>query len=143
MMPSDPAAHKRELEARRAQQQDADMRAFHGAGGAQASPTPKAPANTPARSLALDIGRDRILLPTAVTISRTFTEEGEEIATHISFGGRVTLTIAEAVREGVLDLDGRFSHYRAGIVLHRNPEPGSWVHPMGHSATQPAAGPRL
>jgi hypothetical protein len=50
--------------------------------------------------LALDIGQDRILLPTAVTISRTFTEEGEEIATHISFG-RVALTIAEAVRVGV------------------------------------------
>jgi hypothetical protein len=95
------------------------------------------------RSPALDIGQDRILLPPAVTISRTFTsvadatEEGEEIATHISFG-HVTLTIEDAVREGVLDLAGRFNHYRSTALLHATRRPGAWVHPMGHNAAKPA-----
>jgi hypothetical protein len=35
----------------------------------------------------------------------------------------------EAVSLGVLSPDGRFSHYRAGVLLHSTPEPGAWVRP--------------
>lgn len=110
-------------------------------GGAQALPhaTPEAQA---IQSLALAIGHDRILLPEAVIINRRLTEDGEEIATSIRYGG-VTFTIEEAVRLGVLGLDGRFNHYWASALLQAIPEPGSWVHPMGHAAAKPATRPRL
>jgi hypothetical protein len=163
LLPASPAAARRELEIRERARAEAFERGYArgcaygiarlGGAASAASTTPTvevAVAATPdpaIRTLALDIGQDRLLLPTAVTISRTFTsvadatEEGEEIATHISFG-HVTLTIEEALHEGVLDLAGRFSHYRAGVILHNNPQPGSWTHPMGPDAAKPAARPR-
>ena len=76
-------------------------------GGASASPnsppSPESPAS-PVRNLAVAIGQDRIPLPPAVIISRTFSEEGGEpveMATAITFD-RLTFTIEEAVRLGVL-----------------------------------------
>jgi hypothetical protein len=80
------------------------------------------------QDLALAIGQDRLLLPLAVTISRTLNDEGEEVATAIRVG-HLTFTIEEAVRLGVLTPEGRFSHYRAGVLLHSTPEPGTWVRP--------------
>jgi hypothetical protein len=153
LLPASPTARRREEELRERARAEAFERGYaHGHAYAQAmgvaarpsSPSSRAtppPAPAPAiRKLALDIGQDRTLLPEAVTISRTFIDEGEEIATHISFG-HVTLTIEEAVREGVLDLAGRFDHYRAGAILHSHPQPGAWVHPMADAA-RPAR-PRL
>jgi hypothetical protein len=146
LLPANPTARRREEEIRERARAEAFERGYargcaYGTarlGGAQASPTPKAP-DPAIRKLALDIGSDRVLLPTAVIISRTLVDEGE-IATHISFGS-VTLTIEEAVREGVLDLAGRFDHYRAGAILHSHPQPGAWVRPMADAA-RPAR-PRL
>lgn len=54
--------------------------------------------------------------------------------------GRLTFTIEEAVRLGVLTLDGRFSHYRAEVLLHSTPEPGAWVRP--HQAAAAPGRPR-
>jgi hypothetical protein len=81
---------------------------------------------SPVQDLALAIGQDRILLPPAVIVSRVLTEDGDEIATAIRVG-RLTFTIEEAVRLGVLSPDGRFSHSRATALLHSTPEPGAWV----------------
>jgi hypothetical protein len=119
-------------------------------GGASASPnsppspvSPESPAS-PVRNLALAIGQDRILLPPAVIISRTFSEEGGEpveMATAITFD-RLTFTIEEAVRLGVLTPDGRFDHTRASVLLHATPAPGSWVRPW-QAGAMPAIRPRV
>jgi hypothetical protein len=110
-------------------------------GGAQASPTPPTPkAPDPIRDLALAIGQDRVPLPLSVIISRRFTVDGEEIATAIQVG-HLTFELGEAVRLGLLSLDGRYNHFRAGELLHANPPPG-WSHPL-HEATRPAARSRL
>ncbi len=98
-----------------------------GLGAASAAPTPKTP-DPAIRDLALAIGQDRILLPPAVIVSRTLNDEGDEVATAIRVG-RLTFTLVEAVRLGVLSPEGRFSHYRAGVLLHSTPEPGAWVRP--------------
>jgi hypothetical protein len=156
VLPANPTARRRELELRSRARAEAFERGYaHGSaygttrlGGAAsaASTTPTvevavAATSDPAiRSIALEIGQDRTLLPPAVIISRTLVDEGE-IATHISYG-HVTLTLDEAVHEGVLDLTGRFSHDRAGVLLHNNPRPG-WLHPMGPDAAKPAARPKL
>lgn len=107
-----------------------------GVASATSTPTPEAQA---IQSLALAIGQDRILLPEAIIINRRLTEDGDEIATSIRVG-HLTLTIAEAVRLGVLDLDGRFSHYRAGNLLHAIPQQGTWVRP--HQAAAAPGRPR-
>ncbi len=92
------------------------------------------------RTLALAIGSDRVLLPTAVTISRRLTEDDGEIAVALQVG-HLTFTIEEAVRLGVLDLSGLFDHYRFTALLHAVPQSG-WVHPL-HDAARPATRPRL
>jgi hypothetical protein len=148
LLPANPTARRREEEIRERARAEAFERGYaHGRAygttrlqhgeALVASPLPSP--SPPTRSLALDIGQDRILLPPAVTVSRTLVDQGE-IATHISFG-HVTLTIEEALHEGVIDLAGRYSHFRAGAVLHSRPQSG-WVHPMGHDATRPATRPR-
>ena len=61
-------------------------------------------------------------------INRRLNDDGEEEATSIRVG-HLTFTVQEAVSLGVLSPDGRFSHYRAGVLLHSTPEPGAWVRP--------------
>ena len=114
--------------------------------GSQLSALPVSPESpaSPVRNLALAIGQDRILLPPAVIISRTFSEEGGEpveMATAITFD-RLTFTIEEAVRLGVLTPDGRFDHARASVLLHATPAPGSWVRPW-QAGAMPAIRPRV
>jgi len=96
LLPADPVKRRAEEQARERARTDAFERGYaqgrafataimemRGGAALAASPTPSLPSHI--RSLALDIGQDRILLPKAVTISRAFTEGGDEIATHISF----------------------------------------------------------
>ena len=97
--------------------------------------------SAPIQDLALAIGQDRILLPLAVIVSRTLNDEGDEVATAIRVG-RLTFTLEEAVRLGVLTPEGRFSHYRAAVLLHSTPEPGTWVRPH-REAEIPGKAPRI
>lgn len=143
MLPATPTARRREEEARERARTEA-LDTMENRGGAQASPspTPPSPAPGPAHSLALAIGQDRIYLPPAVSITRTLTEEGEEMATHIGFM-HVTLSVEEAVSEGVLELNGRFHHDRAQAVLRARPQPGQWLHPFHPAAKLNVAGRML
>jgi hypothetical protein len=108
-------------------------------GGAFVAPPIPTPEVLAIRDLARKIGRDEILLPTAVRITRTLTEDGEE-ATHIGFD-HLTFSIENALRLNVLFLDGRFNYRRAGELLHDCPPPG-WVRP-NYDAARPAARPRV
>jgi hypothetical protein len=127
-------------------EQDKKLEAhLHKEGATQAAPTSTTDPAQLERAQAIEalaraIGEDRILLPTAVTVHRILDDQGE-IATSISFG-HLQFTIAEAVPLGVLDLAGRFSHHRAGVLLHSMPQPGAWVRPNG-AASVPATRPRF
>jgi hypothetical protein len=90
--------------------------------------------NPRATALARDIGQDRILLPEAITIGRALVGD-EEIATSITFEG-LTVTIADALRYGILTPDGRFDHYRAGAIRHCMPREGELMRPH-HLAALP------
>jgi hypothetical protein len=131
LLPANPAARRREEEIRVRErlalmERKLDEVILKGFSGTEAA---KAPPPSPAvQDLALAIGQDRILLPPAVIISRTLNDEGDEVATTIRVG-HLTFAIEEAVRLGVLTLEGRFSHYRAGVLPHSTPEPGAWVRP--------------
>jgi hypothetical protein len=131
-LPASPAARRREEEVRirqRLEAMDSKLDACLGTiGGAQPGGA-KAPPPSPAvQDLARAIGQDRIFLPTAVLINRRLNDDGEEEATSIRVG-HLTFTVQEAVNLGVLTLEGRFSHYRAGVLLHSTPEPGAWARP--------------
>jgi hypothetical protein len=147
LLPASPAARKAEEAIRERARTEAFDRGYaHGkaygnallrqeAGSNAPSPAGLARGQDPAiqprsgaQDLALAIGQDQILLPPVVIVSRTLNDEGAEVATAIRVG-RLTFTIEEAVRLGVLTPDGRFSHYRAGVLLHSTPEPGAWVRP--------------
>jgi hypothetical protein len=105
----------------------------------QAPPTPLAAAaqSPEVTALARDIGQDRILLPGAVIINRAWADDGsdEMIATSITFD-RLTFTINEARRLGILESDGRFNHFRASTISHCTPRPGELMRPH-HMAACP------
>jgi hypothetical protein len=129
-LPASPAARKAEEVVRERARQDAidRIRAMEAERDAAAKSAGRHAEKllSPVQDLALAIGQDRILLPAGVIVSRVLTEDGDEIATAIRVG-RLTFTIEEAVRLGVLSPDGRFSHSRVTALLHSTPEPGAWV----------------
>jgi hypothetical protein len=136
-MPASPSAHRKESIARLRAIEDGLDKVLVGAGmggGATRSPAP-VPVDPRVIALAHEIGQDRILLPEAITINRAWTEDGEMIATSITFDG-LTVTIADALRYGILTPDGRFDHYRAGAIRHCMPRAGELKRP-NHLAALP------
>jgi hypothetical protein len=134
-MPASPSAHRKESIARlRAIEDGLDTVLVATGGGASASPVPAPPQDPRVTALARDIGQDRILLPEAITIGRALVGD-EEIATSITFDG-LTVTIADALRYGILTPDGRFDHYRAGAIRHCMPREGELMRPH-HLAALP------
>jgi hypothetical protein len=136
-LPASPAARRKEIELRtRSIENRLDMLTSVSVemGGAQASPTP-AVVDPRITTLARAIGQDKILLPTAVIINRAWANDGsdEMIATSITFD-RLTFTISEAFRLGILTPDGRFNHFRASTISHFTPRPGELMRPHHFAA---------
>ena len=116
--PANPAARKAEEAVRERARQDAIDRICAMEAKLDSTLDIKKEASpSPVQDLALAIGQDRILLPTAVLINRRLNDDGEEEATSIRVG-HLTFTVQEAVSLGVLTLDGRLNRSRLTTLLN-------------------------
>jgi hypothetical protein len=142
LLPANATARRREEEIRVRErlalmERKLDEVILKGFSGTEAA---KAPPPSPAvQDLALAIGQDRILLPLAVIVSRTLNDEGDEVATAISVD-HLSFTIEEAVRLGVLALDGRLNRSRLTTLLNAT-RPGWRPLYAASGPTQPVSQP--
>jgi hypothetical protein len=151
VLPATPAARRREeLERRRARLDALDRitvmeRKLNGVlriedTGAAAAPNASPPlrGGQDLDDFARRLATDDVLLWTGWTVNRAMDDEGP-IAMSITYND-VTLSIANALELGVIDLLGRTNHIRLGLLVQGTPKHGEWVRPHAEAAL-PASRP--
>jgi hypothetical protein len=135
-LPANPAARRKEEEARRLERlrdMERKLDTFHREGAAaQAAPT-TTPFDGPLLHLARELGSGNWTLPAFATINRTMDDEGEIARGFTVEGFYFPLKLAYDLN--IVALDGRVDVYRLGPILH--------TLKGGSPLTQPARRPRL